>query len=232
MASAGLSGGGTPILMYHSVGQHKIFFNVKPEEFKRQMDWIYKNGYKVISLKDLAMGSEGKLAPKTVVLTFDDSFEDLYFNVFPILKEYRFPATVFVATDFIGKEQKNESTGIIFKTLNWEQIKEMHGSGLIDFEPHSCSHRELAGLSLEDARREIVESKRIIEEGLQKQCLCFAYPRGKYSEAIIAALKESGFTAAVTVNPGRARKGNDLLELPRQSIDSATGRLQFLSKVK
>ncbi len=223
---------GAAILMYHSVDHNKIFFTVKPEDFQKQMAYLFNRKYSVIPLAGLVeiINNKKELPPKTVVLTFDDSFADNYFNVFPILKKYNFSATVFVATDFIGKEQKNESTGIIFKTLNWPQLKEMHASGLIDFEPHGCSHRELTGVSFEAAQKEILDSKKAIEEGLDKKCHFFAYPRGKYNEGIVKILKENGFSSAVTVNPGWAQKTGDLLKLPRQSIDSATGRLQFLHK--
>ena len=228
------SGGGLPILMYHSVSYNKIFFTVSPESFRKQMEWLYQNKYQVISLKELAdiIGRKEEVPKKTVVLTFDDSFEDVYLNAFPILKKYGFPASVFIATDFIGREQKNESTGILFKTLDSRQIKEMHDSGLIDFEPHTCSHQELTKISQEEARKEILDSRRIIEDGLSKKCYFFAYPRGKYNQDIMGILKENGFLAALTVNPGRAGKNSNLLELPRQSIDSATGKIQFMYKTR
>jgi len=198
------------------------------------MEWLYQNKYQVISLKELAdiIGRKEEVPKKTVVLTFDDSFEDVYLNAFPILKKYGFPASVFIATDFIGREQKNESTGILFKTLDSRQIKEMHDSGLIDFEPHTCSHQELTKISQEEARKEILDSRRIIEDGLSKKCNFFAYPRGKYNQDIMGILKENGFLAALTVNPGRAGKNSNLLELPRQSIDSATGKIQFMYKTR
>lgn len=228
------SGGGLPILMYHSVSYNKIFFTVTPESFQKQMEWLHRNKCRVIRLKELAdiIGRKGEIPKKTAVLTFDDSFEDIYFNAWPVLKKYGFPAAVFTVTDFIGKEQRNESTGILFKTLRWEQIKEMHDSGLIDFEPHTCGHRELTKISPEEARKEILDSRRIIEEGLNKKCHFFAYPRGKYNQDIVNILKENNFLAALTVNPGRAGKSSNLLELPRQSIDSATGRIQFMYKVR
>ena len=228
------SGGGLPILMYHSVSYNKIFFTVSPESFRKQMEWLYQNKYQVISLKALAdiIGRKEEITRKTVVLTFDDGFEDNYFTVLPILKKYGFPATIFLAVDFIGKEKKSESTGISVKTLNWDQIKEMHKSDLIDFEPHTCSHQELTKISQEETRKEILDSRRIIEDGLSKKCYFFAYPRGKYNQDIMGILKENGFLAALTVNPGRAGKNSNLLELPRQSIDSATGKIQFMYKTR
>lgn len=224
---------GISVLMYHSVAYNKIFFTVKPEDFKKQMAYFVEKKYSVIPLAKLAgmIKNKEKIPPKTLVLTFDDGFEDNYFNVFPVLKKYNFSATVFSATDFIGKEQKNESTGILFKTLNWVKIKEMHDSGLVDFEPHGCSHSELTRLSLDQARKEILNSRKTIEETLRKKCDFFAYPRGKYNKEIINILKENGFLAALTVDSGRAGHDSELLKLPRMSVDSSTGRFQFLHKI-
>jgi len=228
-----LSPEGGAILMYHSVAYNKIFFTVKPENFKKQMAYLSVKGYSVIPLAKLVeiIRNKEQITPKTVVLTFDDSFEDNYFNVFPVLKEYHFPATIFIATDFIGKEQRNESTGFLFKTLSWPQIKEMHESGLIDFEPHGCSHQELPKMSLENVQKEVLDSCKVIEEGLNKRCYFFAYPRGKYNKEVIGILQENGFRAALTVDFGKAQDGNGLYRLPRQSVDSVTGWLQFLHKI-
>lgn len=228
-----LFGRGTSILMYHSIDYNKIFFTVKPEDFKTQMDWLYQKKYNVISLSKLVdiVKLKEKIPPKTLVLTFDDGFKDNYFNAFPILKKYNFPATIFLTTDFIGGEQKNESTGILFKTLDWSQTKEMHNSGLIDFEPHTGSHLELTKIPLNEAEKEILSSRRIIEEALGKTCYFFAYPRGKYNKEIINILKENNFLAALTVDPGRVKQNSELLKLPRMSIDSLTGRFQFLHKI-
>lgn len=219
--------------MYHSVGYNKIFFTVKPENFKKQMAYLSAKGYSVIPLAKLVdmVKNKEKILAKTVVLTFDDGFSDNYFDVLPILKKYNFPATVFLPTSFIGGEKKSESTGISLKCLDWPQIKEMHESGLIDFEPHTNSHRELTRVSSEEARKDILNSREIIETTLNKKCHFFAYPRGKYNEEIVEILKENGFLAAVTVNSGRVRQASDLLKLPRQSIDSATHKLQFLHKI-
>lgn len=228
-----LSPGGAAILMYHSVDYNKVFFTVKPENFQKQMAHLSAKGYLVISLSKLAetIKNKEKILAKTIVLTFDDGFADNYFNVFAILKKYNFSATIFLPTLFIGSEKKSESTGVSLKCLNWSQIKEMHSSGLIDFEPHTHSHRELTKVSLKEISQEILDSRRVIETGLNKKCYFFAYPRGKYDKEVVKVLQENGFLAAVTVNPGRARTTSNLLALPRQSIDSSTGKLQFLHKI-
>ena len=212
---------GIPILMYHSVAHNNVFFTVKPEIFEKQMQYLKDYNYNVIKLSDLInfLESNKELPKKTVVLTFDDGFEDNYSNVFPILKKHNFPATIFLITGLVNEEMNN-SQNIPLKILNWEQIQEMHESGLIDFQPHTVSHQELN-------EKEIIDSKKEIEEKLNKKCKFFSYPRGVYNNEIIDILKNNGFRASRTVKKGKVNKGDDLFKLKRISINSTTSLIQF-----
>jgi len=212
---------GIPVLMYHSIGSNDVLFTVKPEEFARQMKYLKDNQYQVINLAKLveSLKSDRPLPKKNIVLTFDDGYQDNYLNVWPILKKYNFPATIFLATGLIGREINN-SQNILLSALKWSEIKEMHQSGLIDFEPHTVNHQE-------SSQEEIIDSKKIIEEKLGKKCYFFAYPRGYYDEAAINILKNNGFKAARTVEAGKVNKGDDLFKLKRISVNSTTSFIQF-----
>ncbi|MFH1388269.1 MAG: polysaccharide deacetylase family protein [Patescibacteria group bacterium] len=212
---------GISVLMYHSVAHNNVFFTVKPEMFEKQMRYLKNRDYNVIKLSDLVnlLESNEELPKKTVVLTFDDGFEDNYTNVFPILKKYNFPATIFLITGLVNREMNN-SQNIPLRILNWKQIQEMHQSGLIDFQPHTVNHQEIN-------KEEIINSKKEIEERLNKKCEFFAYPRGVYNNEIIGILKNNGFKASRTVENGKINKGDDLFKLKRISINSTTSFIQF-----
>ena len=107
----------------------------------------------------------------------------------------------------------------------------MHNSGLVDFEPHTVSHLKLHRLSLEEAKKEILNSKRTIEEKLNKKCKFFAYPYGKYNLEIIKILKENNFEGAVTLKEGLVSCNDSLFALKRNSIDSSVSFAQFKGKV-
>jgi peptidoglycan/xylan/chitin deacetylase (PgdA/CDA1 family) len=92
------------ILGYHKVSPeaHPFFPPLRPEIFEQQMQ-LLKNCYKVIGLQELvARAARGDVPERAVAITFDDGYRDNYDYAFPILKKYRFPATVFVATGAIG----------------------------------------------------------------------------------------------------------------------------------
>ena len=212
---------GISVLMYHSVAHNNVFFTVKLEMFEKQMQYLKDKNYNVIKLSDLIslLESNEELPKKTVILTFDDGFEDNYINVFPVLKKYNFPATIFLVTGLVNKEMNN-SQNIPLKILNWEQINEMHQSGLIDFQPHTVNHQELN-------KEEIINSKKEIEERLNKKCEFFAYPRGICNDEIIDILKDNGFKASRTLKNGKVKKGDDLFKLKRISVNSTTSFIQF-----
>jgi peptidoglycan/xylan/chitin deacetylase (PgdA/CDA1 family) len=107
--------------------------------------------------------------------------------------------------------------------LTWDEVREMSKNG-ITFGSHSVTHPKLSALSLEDAKREIVESKTRIEEELDTAVTTFAYPLGRpsdFNDNIVKALKESGFTCSVTGLPqNMVERGVDLYRLPRISPGS------------
>jgi peptidoglycan/xylan/chitin deacetylase (PgdA/CDA1 family) len=101
--------------------------------------------------------------------------------------------------------------------LDWDQIRAMAAGG-ITFGAHTVNHPILARLPLEDAEREIVASKRRIEEETGRGVDLFAYPVGRrsdYSPEVIARVVGVGFQAAVTTTPGANRRGDDPFLLRR-----------------
>lgn len=220
---------GASILMYHSIEDKPDHFNsVPPGAFERQMQYLAAHAYEVITLTELVRRMrEGKDLTKCIVLTFDDGFRNNYTRAFPILKKFKFPATIFVTTEWIGT--RDEKSGLEY--LRPDELKEMQASGVIDIEPHTATHPKLATLSLEEARKEMLDSKKMLENMFGTSKKLFAYPYGNYAEETLHAARECGFEAAVTVREGTVVKGAKLLELPRNSIDRSTSFMQFKGKV-
>src|SRR5271170_5487557 len=109
-----------PILTYHHVGipSGKWRLNtVSAKSFEYQMNFMKRHGFEVISFDDLVEGIRKghQFARNTVVLQFDDGYEDNYKYAFPILKKYGFPAMVFLISDKINTPD----------FLTWDEIKEM-----------------------------------------------------------------------------------------------------------
>jgi peptidoglycan/xylan/chitin deacetylase (PgdA/CDA1 family) len=88
--------------------------------------------------------------------------------------------------------------------LNWNEVREMEKAGIC-FGAHTVTHPVLSQLDNDKAEEEIVISKQIIENKLQKPVSTFAYPYGKYEDFIshnIDMIKSAGYAFACTTNRG------------------------------
>ena len=201
-----------PIFIYHSVkpysaDQSKIqkAYEITPELLEKQLLYLQNKGYTAISLDeltdDLQNAGVGKAA-KPVILTFDDGWHNQYGYAFPLLKKYRMTATFYIYTNPIGKEH----------FLTWDEIKEMDKAGMT-IAGHTFSHPYFKTISLAQIRKELTDSKKIIEEHLGKPVLHFASPYGYTNTDIIAIIKEAGYKTARTTYRGIYHTKDDLLRL-------------------
>lgn len=218
------------ILMYHSVGNNKHFFTVTPENFEWQMGYLKRHNFNIISLGQLVEKIINKqpFQEKTIAITFDDGYADNYSNVFPVLKKYSIPITIFLPTDLVG--QKQMVRGIDMEYLTWHQVVEMNQSGLVDFGSHSKTHRRLSTLGRDEVKSELKESKNVIEQNLNKNCDLFAYPFGDHNDGIPDEVKGL-FKGAVSVIRGYIDGYSNNFLLPRQSIDSRVDKRRFKLKI-
>ena len=116
-------------LMYHSVDSEKGKGGIFVDEFEEHIKWIKdKKTFKMEELRNLNY----TLPKNSILITFDDGYKNNYTLAFPILKKYNMKATIFLNTKFIEKDEAY---------LNWDEIKEMYESGLIDFQLHTHSHQ-------------------------------------------------------------------------------------------
>ncbi|PAB59471.1 polysaccharide deacetylase family protein [Anaeromicrobium sediminis] len=65
------------VLMYHSVSEPEAEFTRTPDGLRKDLEYMYENGYRPVSLKDYATGNISVEAGFTpIVLTFDDGWEN------------------------------------------------------------------------------------------------------------------------------------------------------------
>ena len=98
--------GGVVILMYHSIAENNEFFTVSPKEFEKQMAYLKNHNFNVVKLTDLPGLFKKPILRKSLVITFDDGYEDNYLNARPILEKYNLPATIFVSSACIGETRR------------------------------------------------------------------------------------------------------------------------------
>lgn len=210
-----------PVLAYHKVTNEFEWgiTRVKPESFEQQVEYLKEEGFSNIDLEQLLSGKEKK--DKQIAFTFDDGYESVYQNAFPVLKRYGFSATIFLITGYTGKENSWEAGfGRKFKHLSWEQIQEMKESGL-QFGSHTVNHPDLTRLHQKSLGYELKKSKEIIEDKLNQEIKFLSYPFGRHNQLVRTEAKNAGYKAAFTLtseiseNPfAVGRKGVYLFDTP------------------
>lgn len=204
---------GVPVLMYHSVSSEKgNALKVPPEQLDEQFKYLKENGYTLISLDDLYnyLENNAEIPEKSIVLTFDDGYEDNYTALFPLLKKYGFRATVFVITGYVDK---------VGGYLTSSQLKEMNDYG-VDLESHTVNHDHLKTLSKDKQLATLTESKAFLEKLLNKKINYIAYPYGEYNNDTLECAKEAGYKLALTTDGRWAMKKNGIFSLDRVYISS------------
>lgn len=208
-----------PTLFYHHIqsqatakakGQQSL--TVYTDNFDGQMQYLKQHGYNSLSMQDLVnfFNGQGKIPPKSVLITFDDGYIDLYTNVFPILKQYGLKATSFLPTGLVSNPDY----------VNWDQVMEMNASGVIYFANHTWSHKSVAG-SIKEVSFEISTADTQLNQRGLNTSKVFAYPYGTDSITAENYLRSIGYNLAFTTHSGNILCKAQNLSLPRVRIGNS-----------
>jgi len=207
-----------PILMYHYVSElprnadeTRRGLTVTPEIFTAHMQYLHDQGYTTISLYDLydALTKGKSLPPKSIILTFDDGYEDAYTNVFPVLKQFGFTGTFFIIT---ARPDANDPN-----YMSWPQIKEMSTAGM-SMEPHTKDHVDLRQRDHDFLIYQMKGSIESLAAYTGRTPHMFDYPVGHYDAATLRVAKELGVWIGVSTANGDLQTTSGRLHLPRLRI--------------
>jgi glycosyltransferase involved in cell wall biosynthesis/peptidoglycan/xylan/chitin deacetylase (PgdA/CDA1 family) len=260
------------------------------EAFADILDWLTEN-FRIVPLEEL-VSRRGKPFDKkkaACAITFDDGWRDNFVHAFPVLRERKLPATIFLPLQFIGTKRRFwqerlslciqglqpieyrkelitkvarrfpwfppapeilapdgglkrflmtrpseeaeefvqhlvESAGLsgMFSDrvfLNWDEVLAMRDSG-ISFGSHTLNHLLLTNMQPARAIVEIRESRRELQERLSVEVSGFSYPWGAASSLTRDAIRETGYSYAVSTRPGLVKDRSDPWLLPRMASNS------------
>jgi len=213
-------GGQCGILMYHRVtprvpGVALPTWNVSPRRFRAQLAGLLSRGYRAWPLRQLLEHRRRGLPipPGTFVVTFDDGYENVYREAWPILRELGIPATIFVATAYLDTEEPFpfddwEAAGssrvprTSWRPLSRRQCEEMLASSLIDLGSHTHTHDDFRGRP-EALRKDVAHSLEFLRAEFGLETATFAFPYGTrrlgFSGPLLsAAVREAGALCSLT----------------------------------
>ena len=220
-------GGHATILLYHRFDDSRYpSTSVSLQDFYQQMKYLKDNGYRVIPLSQLVDSIEnGKdIPPKTVVITIDDAYKSTM-KAFEILKEFDYPFTVFLYMEAVARYPD---------FLSREDIKKLKEWGKVEFQNHSYSHKAFGfDVDIEKFIQDLEKSERRFERLIGHKPTMYAFPYGFYNLALIEILKQRGYRAVFTQDPGNVDSQSDLFRLNRQAIVGSWSKMKhFVKKLR
>jgi peptidoglycan/xylan/chitin deacetylase (PgdA/CDA1 family) len=129
-------GDGVAVFCYHTV---------TTEELRGDLEFLAHNGYGTLGGDALlaCLRGEGPPEPRRVVLTFDDGAFNFHQVVLPLLREYRARALAFVAPGMHFDRPPRGFEDVLARPMTWNELRELHASGLVDVESHTYESRYL-----------------------------------------------------------------------------------------
>jgi peptidoglycan/xylan/chitin deacetylase (PgdA/CDA1 family) len=196
--------------------------------FDRQMSVLRRLGYRSVPLTSLS----GRFEPRSVVITFDDGYENFWSSALPSLKRHGYTSTVFVVANLIGKTNewdaaKGDATEAL---MTLDQIRRAAKEGT-DFGSHTLDHADLSVLPKEEAWRQIADSKAVLQQTLGIEVPTFCYPYGRKTPEVQAMVGRAGYRLACSTEKGLNTAATNPLALRRINIRSDTLMPVFLYKL-
>ncbi|MFI5206018.1 MAG: polysaccharide deacetylase family protein, partial [Candidatus Paceibacterales bacterium] len=209
-----------PVIFYHHIqplAEAKTLghaqLTVDSGIFDSQMAYLVSHGYTTISADQLAQAlvNHGLVPSKSIVVSADDGYDDFYTYAYPIIQKYGLTVNLAIPTGLLN------NSGY----MNWDQLKQMVGSGKIFVYNHTWSHANLVGASSEKAQYEVSTAKKQLSENLDRNSDVFFYPYGNENNAAIGTIKANGYNAAFTTIPGMTQCDSFLMGLHRTRIGNS-----------
>lgn len=215
---------GQRTLMYHSINgsvpdDRYNIYSINENLFLEHMGFLkhfFKNNIKPIN--------KLSFENKSISITFDDGFKNIYEKAYPVLEKFKLPFTVFVSPKFI------EDGDNIY--LNKIELNKLSRSNLCTIGAHGYSHKPLTTLNKISLRNELERSKFWLEDCIGKEINCMSYPHGAVNQLVKKTVTESGFQYALSSKPGSNSLLTDKFELKRTTILSHDNINQFESKLR
>jgi peptidoglycan/xylan/chitin deacetylase (PgdA/CDA1 family) len=218
------------ILYYHGVSTEQRL------SFARQMNALHRNA------RVLPASYRGKLPPgrTPVAITFDDALVSVAEIALPELANYSFHSTVFVPVGWLGRSpgwmmEDNEvaagaeSPKRADVVMSVEQLKSLSKS-LVSLGSHSLTHPSIVDQDTREARLEIEDSRRQLEELTGREILDFSFPYGAHDVPTVAMCRSAGYTSVYSIESQGVDTSNREFLRGRTKADPSDGPLEFFLK--
>lgn len=198
------------VYMFHSVVENPTDvyskFAITKESFEKFIRHELERGQKPIDAETLKQAVDNPDAYKNhFVVTFDDIYDSVFENAYPVLKELNVPFIIFVTPKLIDTVDTYHKHPMI----TMAHLKEMASDPLCIIGAHGVEHTMFRNYSPEEAKYSMIESKKWLEQTFRKEVDFFAFPFGRrveVSSANIRALSQCDFHCGFSALDGSLKQ--------------------------
>jgi peptidoglycan/xylan/chitin deacetylase (PgdA/CDA1 family) len=225
------------ILTYHDINDYNDdLYAVRKRQFLEHLSVLKDEGYTTHRALDLVPDLSSFLSKnKVVLLTFDDGYISNRDIAAELLTQQGMTATFFTISSMLGINRiRCNFSGKECQFLSRDDLRQMTLGGF-EIGSHSHTHPMLGKISQEQVRTEMMFSKKILENAIDRDVLSFAYPFGRrdaFSMITRSVLENTGYSVAFSQEGCGITSESDLLRLPRTSIDRFDNPSTFLRKLQ
>jgi len=226
-----------PVIMYHYIANYGTDVSkledktiISADAFEEQMNWLYENGYKSLTMKEFLCWKNGQceLDNKRFLVTFDDGFTSTYNFAEPILKKYNFTGIQFVINELITEKTLSFDEQP-YAYMGYDYIND-YPRDTIEIGSHTYEmHHQLPeiyakvnGMSYEEILQDFNKSKE------ELNTTYISYPFGAITANELKAAKDAGFELGFALNGAMTYQKEDKHQISRIS---ATEDFQEFKKI-
>ena len=211
------------VLCFHKVSRRFHFEGTwtTPSRFAATIDRLLERGYHFIDensyLRSLESGREDRA--RELFLTFDDGYESVFTEAFPLLAARSIPFHIFIVSDFCGKHNDWELSlaRAPSRHASWQQLREMSGAGAT-VGSHTATHTDLTRVSPTRRRDEIIGSRAVIEDRMGMAVRTISYPFGRCNKEVQQCAAQAGYEAGFSLYPRRNNSRLERFDLRRNGV--------------
>lgn len=212
------------VLCYHSLRNDNWRFSVNPGMFKKQMSYLLDH-FQPLAVNEFKAVLELGCMPDrpAFLLSFDDGYKDIYrFKNF--FAKHRLKPIVFVLakSDKANRPELKTNRSL----LKPKDLRVLLKAGW-SIGCHSATHPDFSRPENFFIDQEILGAKKELEKVLKVKIEAFAYPKGKYNQTILKAVKKAGFGLAFSTDADFISQITNHYYIPRISVDRSHSFLEF-----
>lgn len=216
-----------PVLMYHRIGEQTSgwdrHYAVTPATFAAQMKGLARHGYQACSLHAFLdwLDDRAELPEGSFLITFDDGFCGVVDHALPVLASLDWPATVFMVSRRIGAPADwANAAGSDDRSrhlMDEAELRRLMSAGWA-VQSHGRHHLDLTQLDERGLDDELAGSRSDLAELTGQTVDVLAYPFGRHDGQVTSRVRQAGYRAAFSVQPGFNRRDADRLALRRLDV--------------